>query len=224
MQGSNAMNRSAFAALAALLATLAAAPPVSAHPHVYVDTRIGFIFGEGRTLEALEVSWRFDAYLTLYSLAEEDIAPNAEGGLDPAAAEHMARVYADWQPSFDGFAKLALDGAVVPLGRPEDFTARLVDGELEIAFRRALPEPAPLGSVRAEVAVYEETYYYAATVADEPTISGDADGCAATLNPYQPTSMLSALQSTLFDLGREETPSIESVGALFADRIELECE
>lgn len=218
------MIRSSFAATAAVIAALAFAPPAATHPHVFIDTRIAFVIGEGGTLDGLDITWRFDAFLTLFSLAEESIAPDAEGALEPADAEHMARVYADWQPTFDGFAKLTVDGRAAALAPPERFSARLVDGELEIGFSRALAAPASLIGTKAEIAVYEETYYYAVTVAEAPKIIGHADGCKATLNPFKRDASTAKLQVTLFELGREETPSIEGVGALFADRIVLTCE
>ena len=41
--------------------------------------------------------------------------------------------------------------------------------------------------------------------------------------PFNPDIELAALQTTLFELSREETPDIENVGALFADRIVMTC-
>lgn len=207
------------------LASLAAAPQVQAHPHVFVDTSIAFVMEEPGALQALDITWRFDPMESLYILAAQGITPSVEGTLDAEARAKLSESYADWHPAFNGFARLSLGGAQVDLSAPRDVEADLVDGQLWIRFSRALPAPTSLHSqANAEVAVYEDTYFYAVTVGEQPTITGAGGDCAATLTPFDPdTQELVIIQTTLFELGREETPDIEGVGALFADRITLTC-
>ncbi|MGF1553787.1 MAG: DUF1007 family protein [Paracoccaceae bacterium] len=217
------MIRSRLIAAAVLLAALPMAPPAAAHPHVFVDAGVDFVLDDGRELEALEITWRFDAFETLYTLSAEGFAPDAEGRLDEAARRHLARQFGDWPDDFDGFERLKVAGETIALDRPSGLGVRLVDGRLEVRFTRRLPAPVALDDGEAEVSVYEATYYYAVSVAEAPSPTG-TEGCAARVIPFEPDARLSAMQTSLFDLGREETPAVADVGALFADRVVLACD
>ncbi|MEL7465901.1 MAG: DUF1007 family protein [Pseudomonadota bacterium] len=214
----------AAATVALVLASLPAAKPATAHPHIYVDAEIGLAIADGGALTALQVVWRFDAFHTLFALAFDDIEPAADGGLSPEAEETLIRAYTRWERGFDGFAKLSRNGDPIGMEPPAEVSARLVDDQLEIAFVRDLTTPLPLSEAAAEIAVYDGTYYHAVTVAEAPKIMGAAAGCRAALAPFNPDERSSTLRAALADLGREETPAIEDVGALFADRIEISCD
>lgn len=197
--------------------------PAMAHPHVFVDARIGFVIDDDGMLAAIRVAWRFDPFHTLYILSFDGITPTAGGGLSAAAQADLARSYTDWQRGFDGFTKLSLGGEARALDAPTGAAARLRDGQLEISFTRALSEPAALAEATAEIAVYDASYYHAVSVAEPPEILASTTGCHATLVPFAPDAQTASTQSALSALEREETPSIADVGALFADRITLSC-
>ena len=73
------------------------------------------------------------------------------------------------------------------------------------------------------MAFYESTYFFAFSVTQEPTLLGHAGRCTADVRPFRPDAEDAALQAMLARLSREETPDIENVGALFADRIVVRC-
>jgi ABC-type uncharacterized transport system substrate-binding protein len=128
-----------------------------------------------------------------------------------------------WPEGFDGAARLTIAGTPVPLSHPQAMTARLDGDRLSLTFLRHLQEPRPLLGQTAEVAFYEPTYYYAFSITAAPETMPETGACQITLNPFEASDQLSSLQLTLAALGREETPEIDDVGALFADRIVLEC-
>ncbi len=204
-------------------AALTAAAPVAAHPHVFVDGGVDFVMRDGTVLEALEVTWLFDEFETLYTLSSAGVGLNDEGGLDEADRLDLVRYLSDWPDDFDGSAHLSVDGAGIALEWPAGLDARLIEGRLEMTFTRRLDSPISLNERRVEVAFYESTYFYAFSVTNQPRIAGDPGNCAARVVPFNADAQSAALQSTLFELGREETPDIENVGALFADRIVLRC-
>ncbi|MEL6265082.1 MAG: DUF1007 family protein [Pseudomonadota bacterium] len=214
----------AAALLAALAAAPPAAPPATAHPHVFVDAGLGFVFGADGTLEALEITWRLDPFETLYTLSSEGLALNEEGGLDQAAQDHLAAQFMQWPADFDGFAKLSVGGVATRMAAPEALRVEVVEGHLQVSFTRRLEAPAVLDGASAEVAAYEATYYYAVTMPELPVLRGAAAGCSARAIPFEPDTDLTTLQTSLFDLGREETPGIANVGALFADRVVVTCD
>ncbi|SDY79750.1 DUF1007 family protein [Citreimonas salinaria] len=215
---------------AAALALLAAAvlaftpAPARAHPHVFIDGGVDFVFRDGTALDALRVTWRYDEFETLYTLSSFGLALNTEGDLDEADRQTLIRLLSDWPEDFDGSAHLSIEGEAIELEWPTELDARMVDGRLEMTFIRKLPAPVSLDGQDAEVAFYESTYFFAFTVADEPQLLDAPAQCAATVIPFDPDGQTDALRSALAKLGREETPEMKNVGALFADRIAVTCD
>lgn len=106
---------------------------------------------------------------------------------------------------------------------PTGLDAHVIDGRLEVTFVRHLVTPADLANREVEVAFYESTYFYAFHVTNPPRTIGGQGRCSARVHPFDPDEQTMDLQATLVELGREETPGIANVGALFADRIVLQC-
>ena len=230
MHASSIATRQCVRLLAQGLAVLTAAAlfgapaPVRAHPHVFIDGGVDFVFREGTMLEALRVTWRYDEFETLYTLSSLGLAPNAEGGMDEEDRQELIRLLSDWPEDFDGSAHLSIAGEAIALDWPAELDARLVDGRLEMTFIRDLPSPMSLDGQDAEVAFYESTYFFAFKVTDAPQLVEAAAQCAATVTPFSPDSQTETLRAALSSLGREETPAMGDVGALFADRISVTCE
>ncbi|QEW23246.1 ABC-type uncharacterized transport system, periplasmic component (plasmid) [Paracoccaceae bacterium] len=214
--------RGALAVLALAVTTLAA--PAHAHPHVFIDGGVDFVFGEGRTLEALNVTWLYDAFETLYILSSLDIVPDDDWTLSD---EDRAKIEAEenaWAPDFKGASHLKVAGQNIDLSRPKGLRARLVEDRLLVTFRRDLARPVDLSGSAAEVAFYESTYFYAFAATHPPDVVGGSGDCTTHVTPFDADTQLAGVQKTLATLGREETPSIDDVGALFADRIAISCE
>lgn len=208
----------ALACYIGLLAVSAA----SAHPHVFVDGGVNFIMGAENTLEAVHVTWRYDAFETLYMLSSFGMSLNSEGELDEEDLQKVVRLLSDWPDDFDGSAHLKISGTPVTLKWPEDVDAYLVDGRLEMTFLRQLETPLNLTRHALEVAFYESTYFFAFSITEAPDVRGPAQ-CTPTVIPFVPDAQDQDLQTVLAKLSREETSGIENVGAVFADRIILEC-
>lgn len=195
---------------------------LQAHPHVFVDGGIDFVMGDENTLEALEVTWRYDEFETLYILSVYGLELTTDGGLDEPDRQKLVQKRSKWPSEFDGSAHLSADGAPIALGRPVGFDAKLVSGRLEVSFSRYLHTPVDVSIRRIEVAFYEATYFYAFSVTDRSKILGSAT-CDTTLTPFDPNKQDKELLSVLAELSREETPAENNVGAKFADRIALQC-
>ena len=202
---------------------IAFAPPAAAHPHVFVDGGVGFIFDENQKLAALRVTWLFDEFETLYTLSSYGIGLNAEGALDERDRLELVRLRSDWPSDFDGSAHLTIAGKQIALDWPTDLDIDLIDGRLQSTFLRPLPEPVDLRGVPVEVAFYESTYFYAFSVTQAPEFLAGGQGCQAVVVPFTPDAQDAALQAVLAKLTREETPDNAQVGALFADRINVRC-
>jgi len=207
-------------ALKICLAVFASA--AGAHPHVFVDGGVDFVFSEETMLSALKVTWLYDEFETLYILSSHGMSMNANGTLDEVDRQELIRQRSDWPADFDGSAHLSIDGSSIALEWPKDLDAKLVDGRLQLTFTRDLTSPIDLDHGAAEVAFYESTYFFSFSVTQPPKIL-DAEACTAKITPFKPDPQNTALQATLAKLSREETSDIAQVGALFADRIEVTC-
>lgn len=192
------------------------------HPHVFIDGGLGFIVDRDNQLVALEVTWRFDPFETLYILSGYGLVLNADGGLNAADLETLGQQRNQWPSDFDGSAHLSLRGDPVPLNWPNDLTVDVIGGRLEQTFLRQLQTPLDITEQGIEVAFYESTYFFDFTVTEATKFIG-TDICTATVVPFEADPNDADLLSQLAQLSREETPSTDRVGANFADRIQVKC-
>jgi len=201
---------------------LAAAPRAEAHPHVFIDGGVDFLFDEGR-LTAIRVTWVYDPFASLFIVEELGLDADGDGALTASDHATLVRDQTRWPEGYEGDNYLRVDGELVALEAPGNGTAALVDGRVRVTFERALAEPVPARGLRALAQLYDPTYFYAYAVEETPALEGAPAGCEAAVHPYGETEELAGLQQTLAQLSREETPDYENVGALFADRIVLTC-
>ncbi|WP_159086950.1 DUF1007 family protein [Loktanella sp. Alg231-35] len=198
------------------------AGPAAGHPHVFVDGGVNFVFDDN-SLVALDVTWLYDDFETLYMLSSYNLSLNAEGELDEIDRRALVQHRSNWPSDFDGSAHLTVGGQPVSLQWPRDLDAQIVDGRLRVTFTRDLHEAVGLADLTAEVAFYESTYFYAFTITEQPQFVGSANRCSEEVFKYEPAAQDQEMQATLSRLNREETPAMADVGALFADRIVMIC-
>lgn len=203
---------------------LAGLPWVSAHPHVFIEGGVDFVVDDSRNLAALDVTWHYDPFETLYLLSSIGIVPAPDGTLSPEDTAKLIAHLGAWPDDFDGAAHLSVDGEPLALSRPAAMQAEHRDGRLIVRFRRDLARPTATASHGFEVAFYEGTYYYAFSITRPPQIRGADGSCAVAVIPFNPSSQHASLQTTLAALGREETPEDTEIGALFADRVRMRCD
>lgn len=176
------------------------------------------------TLDALQVTWLYDEFETLYMIAEAGMGLNAAGVLDEADRSELVRQLSDWPEDFDGSAHLTIDGQPVLLNWPEGLDVQVVDGRLQLTFLRPLASPTSLSGRKVQVAFYESTFFFAFSVTKKPSFAPAGDACAAQVTRFDPETAPAGLMTRLAALDHEETPEIEDVGALFADRISVTCD
>lgn len=202
----------------------ATAPMTLAHPHVFIDGGVDFRLGPDHRLQALEVTWLYDPFETLYMLAANEMGLNDQGGLNEADRLELTRRLSIWPEDFDGSAHLSVDGSIVALEWPENLDVQMVDGRLQLTFTRALADPVNPAGKQVEVAFFESTYFFDFTITNAPQIVGPARNCSIEMTPFDPDSGDSALLEILAKLSREETSDIDNVGAVFADRTIMQCD
>lgn len=209
-------------ALALALPLLSASGQARAHPHVFIDAGVDFLFdAEGRLTE-LRVTWTYDPLTSLFMLEELGIAAVDDVGLEAADRGRLAAYQTEWVAGYEGDSYLWDGDRRVGLSGPLDAGAQLVDGKVAIRFERALETPFRPGA-ETVVKVYDPTYFTAYVITGAPRLEGAAGGCGARVVPFEPSGPLAALQRSLQSIGIDEDPADEDVGALFAERVYLTC-
>ncbi len=201
------------------------------HPHVFVTggAHLG-LDDEGR-LARLHVTWIYDTFASLYLL--NYLKADADGD-QVLSEEDKKLILADqtnWPDDFEGDSYLFVSGEKRALGRAQNADTRILEsGQVEVTFEREVAEsfrPGP-SDPDAVVKLYDPNFYYAYEVTLEPEIiaADDAHGCKVwhRVPDTENDPGLAALQVELSALGKDETPTQQDVGALFADEIRLACE
>lgn len=200
------------------------APSVNAHPHVFVDGGIDFVFAEDGTLHAVELTWLYDEFETLYMISRSGLSLNSKGELGEDERLKLIEELRDFPEDFDGSAHLSLDNEPVELDWPRDVDGQLLDGRLQLTFVRDLKTPVHVEGREISAAFYESTYFFAFKITNTPMLLGHVGACKTEVVPFSPDPNDASLFAMLASLSREEIPEDQNVGARFADRISLRCD
>ncbi|MEM7743706.1 MAG: DUF1007 family protein [Pseudomonadota bacterium] len=198
------------------------------HPHVWVTGGADFGLDEQGRLARLHVTWIYDEFASLYMVNYLNVDQDKD---QVFTDEDKAIVLADqttWPEDFEGDSYLYVDGRKRALGGPQDADTRILEtGQVEVTFVREVKEPFRPGAdgPEAVVKVYDPVFYYAYELEEPAKIIGDSSGCTSQIRRVDPDDQdLAALRVQLSALGRDETPDMPDVGALFADDLVLTCE
>ncbi|MDP2087612.1 MAG: DUF1007 family protein [Gemmobacter sp.] len=207
--------------LASGLAGLAA--PALAHPHVFIDAGVELRFdGDGR-LEALRVVWVYDDLTSLMILADRGFDPDGDGALTDEETARLSGFDMQWDAGFAGDTYLLHGDQPVELGRPQDWTARVVEGRIITTHLRALEAPVAPGAAPLVVQVYDPGYYTAYAISAEPVIRGRDDCLAEVFGPDLEAAQ-AALQAAMQELsGLDLEQGFPAVGQTYAEEVRLTC-
>ena len=207
----------AFAASVAALALIVgmgSSKPVTAHPHAWIDLRTSVVLDPKGRVIAIEQEWLLDP---LYStLVIEDLGTDAEA-LRTHGAEMLGRLR-----EHGYFTELRVDGEIQSPGTVEDFSTELRANRYWIRFVVPLASPMDPVASKLSYAVFDPTYYIEILHLEEDVIEilGTEPGrCVARLEPPKPTT--DAIMRAR-SLAVDTTPD-NSLGALFAERVEVGC-
>nr|WP_256977889.1 DUF1007 family protein [Bordetella genomosp. 10] len=192
-------------------ATLLAAAPARAHPHMWIDGEAVLVFdGQGR-LEAVRERWKFDEMFVAYTtqgLADE------KGQLPPATLDRMAKEWMNalGEPISHYFTRVAVGGKVLAYAAPRDAKVEWDAGRKAMALSFTLPlqqPPAP-GAAGVDVDIIDPTYFVAYDFSAPGAVSMDRApaGCRADYRPPKPldaalVQQLAAIPADQSDLPEE---------------------
>ncbi|MFV0348540.1 MAG: DUF1007 family protein [Halodesulfovibrio sp.] len=148
-----------------------------AHPHVFVDATVDFVFEESG-LVGMKVHWTFDSMASSQYLTDLDI--NGDGKLTPEEWASQRDDIAVFLAEERFFLHVAVNGKSVFIPAINDFVATYENGKLEYSFY------APLSVQNGSdviVAVFDPSYYTDFQIAEESfRFSGRSEGVSHTLD------------------------------------------
>jgi ABC-type uncharacterized transport system substrate-binding protein len=130
--------------------------PVAAHPHVWIDAVVTFVF-EDRQLVGLRHRWKFDEFFGSFVIQENDV--DGDGAFDAAEISAIRENAFSNLREYDYLTHLRVNGDKLPLDEVSRFTARIEDGVLVYEFTMELPEPVDPGGNALAASVYDVEYY-----------------------------------------------------------------
>lgn len=119
--------------------SIAAVPPARAHPHVFVDTRVGVSFGEDG-LEAVHLAWTFDSRFSTSLFFQLD--RDQGGRFTPAAVKELERRHASGLEPLGFMVDIQVNGVAVPVAEMRDFRAPIERDRVVHAFTLSVRPPA----------------------------------------------------------------------------------
>lgn len=160
------MRRLAGVALA-FLALLIAPRAAFAHPHIFIDNRVVFMFA-GDKIIALTESWTFDEIFSDQLLQQFDA--DGDGVFDKTESQAVAKGTLPNLKKFRYFNYIWVDGKDLGSIDPVDFTAAAKNKKVTFVFSVKLPHPVDPKTQKLKVEINDREYYVEVDLAQEKPI------------------------------------------------------
>jgi ABC-type uncharacterized transport system substrate-binding protein len=196
--------RRAVAASALVLSVLIDAGPAAAHPHVFIENKVAFVFDAGK-VTALRLTWAFDEVFSDSLLMQFDA--DGDGAFDDLESRAVGEGTLPNLKMFHYFTYVWVDGKELDVIDPAEFTASADDRRV-VTFHMTVPLPQPVDPRTAALAaeIYDREYYVQVDLAQQDSVSLENAGdlpCGATV--------------------RDDIESAYFGGVVFPQEIALQC-
>ena len=199
--------------------------PAHAHPHIFIDTGIETIFDAQGQVTALRISWSYDDFYSLVSIADRGFDLDGDSRLTPEEQAQLSGFDMNWDADYGGDLYVIHQGAPVEMGRPEEPTAQYENGIITSTHLRKLVTPLIMGPEGLVVQAYDSGYYTAYAINAETALSNAPAGCAAEVFEPDLDAADTALQEKLQEYTADQDVEAEfpAVGAIYADEGRITC-
>ena len=205
---------------------MALSVPVQAHPHVFIDAGLHFLFDDKGQLAAVRVVWVYDAFYSLLLIEEKGLDPDGDGVLTEAELLTLSGFDLVWEPDFPGDMELrSAGGDIVELGRPMSGTAAYENGRIITTHIRPLiHRERPDHSDGISAKVFDPTYFVAYDLRLETRIETEQT-CKVNIVKIDIKKVGLQVDQEYFGSDADEFADGEypEVGELFADKVVLTC-
>lgn len=176
-----------FLALASLLIS---PNRLAAHPHVFIDNSVRFVFDD-KGLAGVRINWVFDDMFG--TMIKEDFDTDSDGILSPAEVEQVRSGAFSNLARFSWFTFLEVNGAPFPIKAVSDFDAGFREGRLYYDFFVPSSIPSSNGPTSVLLRCQDPEYYAELYTPEEhvPALDGGEAfeaSSSVTINPDKPYS------------------------------------
>lgn len=206
-----------FTALALTLTPISAV----AHPHIFIDAGVSFIFNDAGVLSAVKIEWAYDDLYTLITLDDMGLDADGDGLITVEEQKQLVGFDMQWLDGFEGDSFLSFADQPIGLSGPQTPTAELVDGRLITSHIRKLTKPISMSGGNVALKLYDPTYYSAYTL-DLGAEVLNRDSCMMEQIPADLGKAYDIVENLLYGSNSEE--NFPAVGENFADTLTLSCE
>jgi ABC-type uncharacterized transport system substrate-binding protein len=219
------MTRTRRTAVAALFASMAAAAPAGAHPHVWIEMRSDVVFNDQGQITAMNLMWTFDdgyAQMALDGLDTNGDGVYSPTELDPLTKENIASL-----KDYGFFTVMRYNGQKLELGEVTQYGQIWSNEKLQLHMQ--VPLKSPVDPMKGEFSakVYDPDFFIAMDYAkDEPvTVIGTMPkNCELVVKPVPTDAEIEETRAMLSTKGPEWKPeNDEDFGALFAQPVIVAC-
>ncbi len=200
------------------------APPLAAHPHIFVNTGLVMLVDGQNRLTHVQVTWEYDELYSLLVTEDMGVDSDYDEVLTPEDLALLTGFDMQWIPGYNGDLVGTLDGAPLVLSKPSAPTAAMRDGKIVTTHLRAI-EGAPQITGPLVFIPYDATYYTAYDVELPVQVQG-REGCDVTLDVPDIRGALAMMQAEIAAMPEDydmEAAGLGDIGAQFATRIEVTC-
>lgn len=198
--------------------------PLTAHPHIFVNTGLTFLVDDRNRLTHVQVTWEYDELYSLLVTEDMGVDSDYDGVLTPEDTALLTGFDMQWVEGFNGDLVGALNGTALDLSQPSAATATLRDGKIITTHLRAV-EGTPAITGPLNFLPYDGTYYTAYEV-DLPVSVQGGKGCEVLISAPDIAGALAMTKAELgalpldFDM---EAAGLSDIGRRFATDVKITC-
>ena len=199
--------------------------PANAHPHVFIDAGLHFLFDDKGKLAAVRVVWVYDELYSLLMVEDRGMDQDGDGALTRDEKRAMAGTDVAWDEGFPGDIELRLPtGEIIALAGPQKHMVDYKDGRVITTHIRPLKKRFRPSAKGITAKVFDPTYFVAYDMRIDPKIEG-GKGCKFKINRADIRAAMAKVDKDYFGPGAKEYAEDDypEVGELFADTVTLTC-
>lgn len=157
-----------------------------AHPHVFVDNRLCFVFDE-RGLAGVEVTWHFDEMFSAGIIMDYD--KNNDGKFDAKEVQNIKHDVFDNLKNYHYFVRIFINGKEFEVRFITGFNAGISSGALVYSFMVPCHVTAAASEKEIKVLVYDEEFYTSIDTPEGNACTENAAGFNCSITYGRNTSM-----------------------------------
>jgi ABC-type uncharacterized transport system substrate-binding protein len=150
----------------------------SAHPHVFIEDRVVFLFA-GNKITAIEQSWKFDDVFSDTLIQQFD--KDGDGGFSADESKTVAKGTLPNLKKFRYFNYVWVDGKDIGMVDPINFIAVAKNRLVTFVFTVKLPKPVDPKTQKLKVEINDREFYVEVDLAkDQPILFNGNQGVTCT--------------------------------------------